>query len=553
MRAQVSFRVMFAVSSSLTSMLAVPTRAFERPCHTYSIVARDSVTGELGVAVQSHWFSVGALVPWAEAGVGAVATQSFVDASYGPLGLALLKAGKTAEQALQGLLAADPHADVRQVAIVDARAMLGGVTLHGGTLPSKTLREAILYFTGLRQRAFYGRDYRLKEHITVADLRLRVQTVIQREVEVIADQLQRNGITMIHGSARFADPHTLEIDGDDGQTTVHAENVLVACGTRAARSSSIPFDGKKIFVADQLGHLDEFPRRLIVVGAGVVGLEFASMLAALEIEVTLIEQRPTILDFVDQEIIEALLYHLRRLGMTLRLGETVKSVSVNPQGTVVAELESGKKVLGDALLYTVGRQANSDTLALDKVGLKADERGRIKVDECYRTNVPHIYAAGDVIGFPALASSSMEQGRIASCKMFDGPSGTSSAQLPYGIYTIPEISMVGKNERELTTAKVPYEVGMSKYEELAKGQMVGDQIGMLKLLFCPETKKLHGVHVIGEGATEIVHIGQSVMAFGGTIEYFRDTVFNYPTFAEAYKVAALDAANKLRAVGGLSR
>jgi len=433
----------------------------------------------------------------------------------------------------------------KKVAVIDTRAMLGGVTLHGGTLPSKTLREAILYLTGLRQRAFYGREYRLKEDITVADLRARVQTVVEREVAVVADQLVRNGVALVRGAARFRDAHTLEITGPTDETLIEARFVLIACGTRPARSAEIPCDGKKIFVADQLGQVDELPRRLLVVGAGVVGLEYASMMAALGIEVTLIEQRPTILDFVDQEIIEALAFHLRRLGMVFRLGETVARVAVDGQGVVVAELESGKKVHGDALLYTVGRQANSDTLNLAAAGLTADARGRIQVDECYRTTVPHISAAGDVIGFPALASTSMEQGRIASCKMFDGPAGQSCAPLPYGIYTIPEISMVGKTERELTQAKVPYEVGLSKYEELAKGQMVGDSTGMLKILFHPETRKVLGVHAIGEGATEIIHIGQAVMALDGKLEYFRDTVFNYPTFAEAYKVAALDGLNKL--------
>jgi NAD(P) transhydrogenase len=433
----------------------------------------------------------------------------------------------------------------KSVAVVDLGSMLGGVTLHGGTLPSKTLREAILYLTGLRQRAFYGREYRLKEGITVADLRSRVQAVVEREVAVVADQLQRNGVTLIRGSARFRDAHTLAVAGGEDELLVRAQHVLIACGTRPARSAEIPCDGQRIFVADQLGQVETLPKRLIVVGAGVIGLEYASMMAALGIEVTLVEQRPTILDFVDQEIIEALCYHLRRLGMVFRLGETVRSVGLNGQGVVAAQLESGKKILADALLYTVGRQANSDTLGLEAAGLTTDARGRIQVDECYRTAVPHIYAAGDVIGFPALASTSMEQGRIASCKMFDGPFRPSSAPLPYGIYTIPEISMVGQTERELTASKTPYEVGLSKYEELAKGQMVGDQSGLLKLLFDPESRKVLGVHVIGEGATEIVHIGQSVMAFGGTLEYFRDTVFNYPTFAEAYKVAALDGLNKL--------
>lgn len=431
----------------------------------------------------------------------------------------------------------------KKVAIIDKRDMLGGLTLHGGTLPSKSLREAILYLTGVRQRAFYGQEYRLEEHITIADLRSRVQAVVQREVAVVGDQLRRNGVELIRGSARFRDPHSLEVEESD--VLVRADHVLIACGTRAAQSPQIPCDGQKIFVADQLKGVNELPRRLIIVGAGVVGLEYASMFAALGIEVTLIDQRPTILDFVDQEIIEALSYHLRRLDVVFRFGETVKSVTVNAQGVVVAELDSGKKVQADALLYTVGRQANSDTLGLEAAGLAADARGRIKVDACYRTAVPHIYAAGDVIGFPALASTSMEQGRIASCTMFDVPAGECRAATPYGIYTIPEISMIGKTERELTEAKQSYEVGIAKYDELAKGQLVGDQTGLLKLLFHPETKQVLGVHVIGEGATEIVHIGQAVMALGGTLEYFRDTVFNYPTFAEAYKVAAFDGLNKL--------
>jgi len=432
----------------------------------------------------------------------------------------------------------------KSVAVIDKRDMLGGVTLHGGTLPSKTLREAILYLTGLRQRTFYGREYRLKEDITIADLRGRVQGVVEREVAVVADQLQRNGVVFIRGAARFRDAHTLTVEGGVEPLEVTAGNVLIACGTRPARSAKVVCDGKRVLVADQLGLVSELPRRLLVVGAGVVGLEYASMLAALGIEVTLIEQRSTILDFVDQEIVEALSYHLRRLGVVLRLGETLTGVSTSEK-CVTAELDSGKKIQGDGLLYTVGRQANSDTLNLAAAGLTADERGRILVDKCFRTAVPHIFAAGDVIGFPALASTSMEQGRIASCTMFGGPAGTSRAPLPYGIYTIPEISMAGKTERELTEAKIPYECGVAKYEELAKGQMVGDQNGLLKVLFHPETRKVLGVHVIGEGATEIVHIGQAVMAFDGTLEYFRDTVFNYPTFAEAYKVAALDGLNKL--------
>jgi NAD(P) transhydrogenase len=284
----------------------------------------------------------------------------------------------------------------------------------------------------------------------------------------------------------------------------------------------------------------------MVVGAGVVGLEYASMLTALDIKVTIIDQRPTLLDFVDRELIDGLLYHMRRRGATFRLGEKVASVRVDERGRVEALLESGKRVRSQALLYTVGRQANTDLLNLGAAGLAADPRGKLPVDAWYRTAVPHIYAAGDVIGFPSLASSSNDQGRLASAHMFGAPATVAPPELlPYGIYSVPEMSMVGRTEEQLTEARVPYEVGVAKYEELAKGQILGDETGMLKLLFDPDTLRLLGVHVIGDGATELIHIGQTVLGLGGTIEYFRDTVFNYPTLAEAYKVAALAGFNRL--------
>ena len=281
-------------------------------------------------------------------------------------------------------------------------------------------------------------------------------------------------------------------------------------------------------------------------GAGVIGLEYASMLTALHIEVTIIEQRPTLLDFVDAEIINALCYHMRQQGATFRLGEKVVAVSRDEKkDTVEAALESGKKVHGDLLLYTVGRQANTDLLNLEAVGIPVDTRGRISVNPHYQTSLLHIYAAGDVIGFPALAASSMEQGRIAGAHMFGVTAKSTPELLPYGIYAIPEISMVGKTEQELTAAKIPYEVGVAKYAELAKAQMLGDETGLLKILFDPQSLKVLGVHALGDRAAEIIHIGQAVMAFGGTVEYFRVAVFIYPTLAEAYKVAALDGLNKL--------
>lgn len=440
----------------------------------------------------------------------------------------------------------------RKVAVVDREERIGGMCLHGGTIPTKTLREAILYLTGFRQRSFYGRSYHLKDRIAGPDLVFRVRQVIEREVAVVRDQLQRNGITVLPGVASFYGTNTLAVNWDDRTQVIEADHVLVACGTRPARHSSIPFDGSRVLDADELPWREELPRDMIVVGAGVIGLEYASMLTALGIDVTLIDQRSEFLDFVDHEIVEALSYHMRRQGTTFRLGEKVTAVDFDDRDRVVIHTESGKHAHAAGLLYTVGRQPNSDCLDLAAAGITTDERGRIPVNEHYQTAVPHIYAVGDVIGFPALASSSMEQGRLASVHMFGAGShpnggGTAAAvsALPYGIYTIPEISMVGRTERELTRDGVPYETGISRFEELAKGQIAGDTSGMLKLIFHPDTRKLLGVHVLGESAAEIVHIGQAVLSFGGSIDYFRDAVFNYPTFAEAYKVAAFDGLNKL--------
>ena len=433
----------------------------------------------------------------------------------------------------------------KRVAVVDREVMIGGVCLNTGTIPSKTLREAILYLTGVRQRAFYGRDYKLKQEISVSDLASRVDVVRKREKEVINQQLSRNGVATIYGAARFVGPNRLQVESDGDVTPVTADHVLIACGTRPARGSDIPFEGKRIIDADQLGLIEKIPRDLIVVGAGVIGIEYASMLAALGVKVTVIEQRPTLLDFVDQEILEALTFHLRRQGVVFRLGEKVTGIEIDGQGLVHARMESGKRVHAEGLLYAVGRQTNSDLLNVAAAGISVDSRGRVPVNEHYQTSVPHIYAAGDCIGFPSLASMSMEQGRRAVRHMFQGAQSANTSLFPYGIYTIPEISMVGKTERELTEEKVPYEVGIARYEDIAKGQMAGDDTGMLKLLFDRDSLKLLGVHAIGEGATEIIHVGQIVLAFDGSIEFFRDSVFNYPTFAEAYKVAALNGLNKL--------
>ena len=434
----------------------------------------------------------------------------------------------------------------KKVAIIDRKRTIGGVCVHTGTIPSKTLREAVLYLSGFRQRTFYGRGYVLKDRIAMSDLIFRAQAVMAREMEVIKSQLRRNYVTMLEGDARFTDPNTIEIKSDDGSQLVRGHHILIACGTRPAHSADIPVDGKRIFDSDQLHELEEVPRDLVVVGAGIIGLEYASMFAALGVKVTLLDQRPVLLDFVDREIIESLCFQLRQLGTVFRLGEKVVSVGFDPErDRVFAKLESGKNVHGQGLLYTIGRQANSDQVNVEAAGLKADARGKIPVNEHFQTAVRHVYAAGDVIGFPALASTSMEQGRLASCHMFGKPGSMPPNLIPYGIYTIPEISMVGQTEEQLTKDKIPYEVGLARYAELAKGQMLGDEQGLLKLIFDPGSLKLLGVHVIGDRAAEIVHIGQVVLTMGASIEYFRDAVFNYPTLAEAYKVAALDGLNKL--------
>src|SRR5215467_283698 len=346
----------------------------------------------------------------------------------------------------------------KKVAIIDRKRTIGGVCVHTGTIPSKTLREAVLYLSGFRQRTFYGRGYVLKDRISMSDLIFRAQSVMAREIEVIKAQLRRNYVSTFEGEARFTDPHTVEVEGEDGTHVLRGRYVLVACGTRPAHSNDIPIDGKRIFDSDQLHSLEDVPRDLVIVGAGIIGLEYASMFATLGVKVTLLDQRPVLVDFADREIIETLCFQLRQLGTVFRLGERVVSVGLDEaRDRVFARLESGKHVHGQALLYTIGRQANSDQVNLGAAGLESDGRGKLAVNEHFQTAVPHIYAAGDVIGFPSLASASMEQGRLASCHMFGMACASTPELYPYGIFTIPEISMVGKTEEQLTAAKVSYE------------------------------------------------------------------------------------------------
>lgn len=440
----------------------------------------------------------------------------------------------------------------RRVAVVDRRNMIGGVCINTGTIPSKTLREAVLYLTGLNQRELYGQSYRVKEDITVADLGMRTQHVIGREVDVIRSQLARNRVAVLSGTGRFLDPHTVGITNGSGHDQkVTADKIVIATGTRPARPDSVQFDDRTIIDSDGIIRMEQVPVTMVVVGAGVIGIEYASMFAALGTKVTVVERRERMLEFADLEIVEALKYHLRDLAVTFRFRETVAAVERRPRGAITV-LESGKRIPADTVMYSAGRHGMTQGLGLEAAGLAADDRGRIKVDASFRTAVPHIYAVGDVIGFPSLAATSMEQGRLAAHDACDEPVHKMHELQPIGIYTIPEISFVGRTEDELTQQKVPFEVGVSRYRELARGQIIGDSYGMLKLLVSPEDRSLLGVHVFGTGATELVHIGQTVMGCGGTVDYLVDAVFNYPTLAESYKVAALDAMNKMRQIARLS-
>ncbi len=433
----------------------------------------------------------------------------------------------------------------KKVGIIERKEVLGGVCINTGTIPSKALREAVMHLTGFRQRGLYGATYRVKPDITMEDLVFRANHVVTREIEVVRHQMARNRVDVIYGSAGFVDTHRLAITQADKTIEHSADFMVIAVGTVPVRPDAIPFDGDTIIDTDELLALKQLPASLTIVGGGVIGCEYASILATLGIPVILVERRPRLLEFVDAEIIEALQYLMRSTGVTLRLNEEVVAIEKTPNGRVAVHLKSAKQILSPTLVYAVGRVGAIQRLNLEAAGLQSNERGLLRVNEQFQTAVPHIYAVGDVIGFPALASTSMEQGRLAACHAFGLPCQTRSDLLPYGIYSVPEISMVGRTEDALTQAGIAYEVGIARYREIARGQLMGDESGMLKLLFHPQTRKLLGIHAIGEGATELIHIGQAVMALGGLIDYFAEAVFNYPTLAECYKVAALAGLNRL--------
>ena len=437
----------------------------------------------------------------------------------------------------------------RRVAVIERYRDVGGVCINTGTVPSKTMREAVLDLSGLRQRVLYGASFRAKTDITAADLVLRTESVMRREREVIRAQLRRNGVRLIEGFGQFAGPHEVVVSEGAERRRVRGERIVIAVGTRPATPPGIDVDHRRVVTSDDVLNLSSLPRHMAVVGAGIIGLEYATMFATLGVEVTLIDMREQLLDFVDREMVDHFSHQARAMGVTLRMGEEVQSIEPGEDDHVTLVMKSGKRLASEMVLVSAGREGATGSLQLEAAGLAADERGRIRVNEHFQTAQPHIYAVGDVIGYPSLASTSSEQGRLAACHAFGEPATTIPELYPFGIYAIPEISWVGRSEQELTRQGIPYETGVARYREIARGNILGDLEGMMKLIFHIDTRRILGVWCMGAQATELVHIGQAVMALDGTLDYFVRSVFNYPTLAECYKVAALDGYNKLRSLG----
>jgi NAD(P) transhydrogenase len=437
----------------------------------------------------------------------------------------------------------------KHTAVVERGHLVGGVCVDTGTIPSKTFREAVLTVMG-RTGFNEGFEQSVARHRPSAQaLMARVAEVEQIQAEIIREQLQRNDVAVLSGEAAFQDAHTVLVTKDGQSKAVTAANILLAVGTVPAPPPSLSTEPNLVVTSDELLQLTSLPRRFAVVGAGVIGIEYASMFAALGIEVTVVDKRERPLEFLDGELVDELLHQIRNAGVTFRLGEAVERLEIveRPSRRVIIFLESGKRLVSELVLFSAGRQGATGRLNLSAAGLKADDRGRLIVDREYRTNVPHIFAAGDVIGFPSLATTSAEQGRLAACAAFGIDTEPMAAHFPIGIYAIPEVSTVGEPEHVLTARKVPYESGVARYREIARGHIMGDDSGFLKMLFHREDRRLLGVHVVGTGATELIHIGQAVLGLRGGLDYFLTTAFNYPTLAECYKVAALDAFNKLSA------
>jgi NAD(P) transhydrogenase len=439
----------------------------------------------------------------------------------------------------------------KRVACVERAAAPGGAAVHTGTLPSKTLRETAIFLSGFRQRELYGLTVQLTPDLAVPRLLSRKDAVRDQEVQRIRWNLDRHGVTHVEGAARFVDPHTIEVTGG-GQAPrrVTAEVFLVATGSRPHHPPDLPFDDEDVDDSDTILQLDRLPSSLLVVGAGVIGCEYASMFAAMRVPVTLVEGRTRLLPFLDLEIAERLQSSMQALGVTFRMGETTKSVQRVAGRGIVTTLASGAEIATDKVLASSGRSGWTAGLDLEALGVVVDKRGYVAVDADYRTAVPSVYAAGDVIGFPALASTSMEQARVAVCHAFDfAYKRQMSHTLPFGIYTIPEVGCVGFSEETAREQQADAVVGRAFYRDNARGKIVGDRDGVVKLVVERGTRKLLGCHCIGEKATELVHIGQVLMLTGGTIDTFIEMVFNYPTLGELFKYAAYDALGALAKAG----
>jgi len=434
----------------------------------------------------------------------------------------------------------------RRVLVIDRAENFGGVSVHTGTIPSKTLRETVLNLSGWRERAFYGRAYRVKDDIRAADLRARLDMTLNHETDVQEHQFNRNHVTTMNGMARFVDPHTVEVTAEGGEVVrVTGDRFLIATGTVTHRPADVPFNGTTILDSDEFLAMKQIPRSLCVVGAGVIGVEYATMFAALDVRVTLVEPRPTFLDYIDRFTISEFTHLIRDNGVDLRLGAAIEKIE-DARKHVEVSLANGRHVRAEMLLFAAGRMGATANLNLEAVGLTTDKRGRIEVDrKTYQTKVAHIYAAGDVIGHPSLASTSLQQGRVAACHALDTPTLPESPWFPYGIYSVPEISTCGMSEEEAQERAIPYEVGIGRFRETSRGHIMGVENGFVKMLVSLKTRRLLGVQIVGEGATELIHIAQAVLNLKGTVDYFVENTFNYPTLAEAYRIAGLDAFNRM--------
>lgn len=433
----------------------------------------------------------------------------------------------------------------KRCAVVDLNPFVGGVCLHDGTIPSKSFREAILHLSGYHERSHYGTAYRVKERVTMKDLTDRCSSITSDIEQTVRSQLLRNNVEILEGFGSFLDPHTVKVKRGMKESTYTAQFIIIATGTRPRRPHSFVFDDNVVLDSDSILCMEEVPKSLAIVGGGVIGCEYGSMFSALGIKVTIVEARESLLGFVDREIIDTLVYTLRSQKCQIILNDKVTRTAITPDGRAVTYLESGKRIVTEKLLVSAGRVPNTEKLEIETVGLEVSDRGNVVVNDFFQTNIPNIYAVGDVVGFPALASTSLEQGRIAACHAFGLGEQRLAETLPYGIFTVPEIGMVGKTEQELSGEKVPYEIGIARFSEIERGKIIGDNSGVLKILFHRNTLQILGIHIIGHNATELIHVGQLAMNFNGTIEQLAHNVFNYPSLSQAYKTAALDGLNKV--------